>query len=114
MRSSTSPLVVLARTPAEPRAGQLELTEQGSERDGLPILDAIASTAARAGHARGQERRDLATEDLALHCQQKRLGFGQRQAQVLRPLVVLVEHDEIVDAHLLVIIGNDHELELEA
>jgi hypothetical protein len=25
MRSSTSPLVVLARTPAEPRAGQLEV-----------------------------------------------------------------------------------------
>jgi hypothetical protein len=79
-RAAGCPASVLARTTRQPRAHQLELAEQGSEDDGLVILDATASTAARAGRARRQECRDLAAKDLALHFQQERLGLGQRQA----------------------------------
>ena len=49
-----------------------------------------------------------------LELQQERLGLCQRQTQVLQSLVVLVEHDEVIDGHRLVVIGNDPELELEA
>jgi hypothetical protein len=70
---------MLARTAAEPRAPQLELAEQRADDDGLMILGATPSTAGRAVRARGQERADLVAEDLALNCQQERLGFGQRQ-----------------------------------
>jgi hypothetical protein len=105
---------MLARTAAEPWAPQHELAEQRAENDGLVILDATSSTAGRAGRARGQERADLVAEDLALNCQQERLGFGQRQAHLLQSLVFLGQHDELVDGDLLVIIGDDHELKLEA
>ena len=43
---------------------------------------------------------------------QERLGLGQRQAQVLQLLVLFVQHDDVVDGYLLVI-GDDHELQLE-
>jgi hypothetical protein len=36
------------------------------------------------------------------------------QAQVLQPLVVLVQQHDLVDGHLLVSIGDDHELQREA
>ena len=98
----------------QPRAGQLQLAEQDAEDDGLVIFEATASAAGWAGRARGQERGDLAAEDLALELQQERLGLGQRQAQVLRPVVLLVQHNELVDGDLLVVLGDDHELKLEA
>jgi len=70
-------------------------------------------TAARVRCARGQERRDLAAEYLVLQLYEERFGLGQGQAQMLQLLVVFGQHDELVDGHLLVIIGDDHELELE-
>jgi hypothetical protein len=77
------------------------------------VLDATASAAGRARRARGQERGDLTTEDLALQFQQEGLGLGERQAHLLRPLVVLAQHDEVLDGYLLVIIGDGHELDFE-
>jgi hypothetical protein len=53
-------------------------------------------------------------DDLALNCQQQPLGLGQAQPYVLQLLVVLGHDDELVDGHLLVVIGDDHELKLEA
>jgi hypothetical protein len=105
---------MLARTAAQPRAGQLQLAEPRPEDDGLVILAATASTAARAGHTRGQERRNLAAQYPVLQLQEQRPGLGQRQTQVLQSVVVLVQHDEVVDGHLLVVLGDDHELKLEA
>src|SRR5919202_1097694 len=113
-RAAGCPARVPAWAPMQPRAGQLQLAEQGAEDDGLVIFEATASAAGWAGRARGQERGDLAAEDLALELQQERLGLGQRQAQVLRPVVLLVQHNELVDGDLLVVLGDDHELKLEA
>ena len=113
-RAAGCPARVPAWAPTQPRAGQLQLAEQGAEDDGLVIFEATASAAGWAGRARGQERGDLAAEDLALELQQERLGLGQRQAQVLRPVVLLVQHNELVDGDLLVVLGDDHELKLEA
>jgi hypothetical protein len=47
----------------------------------------------------GQEGGDLVVEDLALNCQQQCLGLGQPQAQALWPVMVLVQHDQIIDRH---------------
>jgi hypothetical protein len=52
-------------------------------------------------------------DDLVLQFQQERLGLGQHQAQLLQPLVLLGQHNQVIDGHLLVIIGDDHELKLE-
>jgi hypothetical protein len=74
---------VLARTAAQPRAPQLELAECSSEDDGLVILDATVSTAARAGRTRREECPDLLADYLVLQLQQERLGLGESQTQVL-------------------------------
>src|SRR6476469_8435657 len=37
----------------------------------------------------------------------------QGQTQLLRPVTLLVEHDHFVEGHLLVVIGDNHELKLE-
>jgi hypothetical protein len=104
---------MLARTAAEPWAPQHELAEQRAENDGLVILDATSSTAGRAGRARGQERGDLAAEDLALHLHEERFSLGQGQAQLLQTRVIFAQHDELVNGDLLTIVGGDHELKLE-
>ena len=55
----------------------------------------------------------MGVKNLALDCQQERLGLMQRQTQLLRPVTLLVEHKQLVDGHLLVIIVDNHELKFE-
>jgi len=50
---------------------------------------------------------------LALDCQQERLGLLQAQTQLLRAVALLVQYDQFIDGHLLVIIGDNHQLKLE-
>jgi len=50
---------------------------------------------------------------LALNCKQERLGLMQGQTQLLRPVALLVQYDQFIDGHLLVIIRDNHELKLE-
>jgi hypothetical protein len=61
----------------------------------------------------GQERCYLPGNYLALQLQQERLGLTKTQTEVFQPLMLLVQHDDVIDAHLIVI-GYHHQLQLEA
>jgi hypothetical protein len=50
-----------------------------------------------------QECGNLSRQDLPLQLDQERLGLGETQTEVFEPLVLFVQHDDLVDAHLLVI-----------
>lgn len=78
------------------------------------VFDATRSAAGRAGHTCGQKGGDLGVENLALDCQQEGLGRLQCQTQLLRLVALLVQHDQFVDRHWLVIIGDNHEPKFEA
>jgi hypothetical protein len=107
------PAGVVTRAAPEPWAGQLELAKQGSEQDALVILDATGSPTARARRTRSQECGNLPRDDPALNFQEERLGLGQCQAHLLQSLAILVQEDELLRGHLLVVLGNDHKLKLE-
>jgi len=83
------------------------------EHNCLAILDAACSATARARRSGGQERGYLPGNYLTLQLQQERLGLTKTQTEVFQPLMLLVQHDDVIDAHLIVI-GHHHQLQLEA
>jgi hypothetical protein len=75
------------------------------------IFDAAQSTAALARGSGGHECGDLAGHDLTLQFQQQRLGLSETQTDVFQSLVLLLQHDNVVVAHVTVI---DHHHQLQS
>jgi hypothetical protein len=76
------------------------------------ILGAALSAARWAGRLGGQERRRLLLHDSPLDLAEELLPLGQGQAELLQPLMLLGQDQQILSA-LGAILGDAHELDLE-
>jgi hypothetical protein len=63
---------------------------------------------------RVEEGVDLLLEQLSLEGAEELFGLGQRQPEMLDPLVVLVEGDDIGDSLFMTLIVTDDELQFDA
>jgi hypothetical protein len=103
---------VQAWTSSQPRTDELQIAKECPEDDRLVIFDAALSAAVWTRGSGGEERCDLPRNNPP-QFQQERLGLSKTQTDVFQSLMLLVQHDDVLDA-LFIVIGHYHQLQLEA